>query len=257
MEAVSKAQLRNLLPLYRHDFPNRTACLSFIEGQMPGEAFVDRLSNPTACIVVIDFHNWTFVGGQPNQDWLNSAFVQLCRDRYLEVVWATWSTISVEPPPKADSIYERFEFEDLYTCYNQSGSTVQFPQGCHFLKMDVNLLKRCLWRDKVISMYGNIDNFISHGLGYCLMNGDEICSEAYASFRAEGQYEIGVITAEPHRGRGYAYITCDHLVDECAKSGYQTTWSCDRPNAASIATARKLGYQRQREYQVLYYLQNP
>jgi RimJ/RimL family protein N-acetyltransferase len=123
--------------------------------------------------------------------------------------------------------------------------------------MDVNLLKRCLWRDKVISMYGNIDNFISHGLGYCLMNGDEICSEAYASFRAEGQYEIGVITAEPHRGRGYAYITCDHLVDECAKSGYQTTWSCDRPNAASIATARKLGYQRQREYQVLYYLQNP
>jgi hypothetical protein len=33
MEAVSRNQLRELLLLYRHDFLNRTACLSFMKAR--------------------------------------------------------------------------------------------------------------------------------------------------------------------------------------------------------------------------------
>lgn len=176
MEAVSRGQLRNLLPLYCHDFPNRTACLSFIHGETSGDAFVDTLSNPTACIIVLGFGSWTFVGGKPNQDWINHTLNQLCRDRELYLVWATWSANTVEPPPKGNTIRERFEFKDLSPLCNQSVPTVEIPQGCHFLKMDVDLLKRCLWRDVAIMAHGNVDNFLRY-LGFCLMSGDEIYCE--------------------------------------------------------------------------------
>ena len=89
------------------------------------------------------------------------------------------------------------------------------------------------------------------------MADDEICSEAYAVFRGAGKFEIGAITHEKYRGRNYAYITCKHLIGICEDRGYPTYWSCHQDNAASVATARKLGYRTQRVYKFLHYpLQN-
>ncbi len=65
-----------------------------------------------------------------------------------------------------------------------------------------------------------------------------------------------MITPEEHRRRGYAQMTCAYLVEECANEGYQTIWSCHQDNVASTIVARKLGYQTEREYQLLYYAQN-
>jgi RimJ/RimL family protein N-acetyltransferase len=85
------------------------------------------------------------------------------------------------------------------------------------------------------------------------MSGREICSEAYAVFFGGGRVEIGVITHEEYQRRGCAYVTCQHLIRLCEAQGYPTYWSCEQDNVASVATARKLGYQVQRAYQWLYY----
>jgi RimJ/RimL family protein N-acetyltransferase len=119
--------------------------------------------------------------------------------------------------------------------------------------MDEAVLGRCLWRDLMTSAYGTQERFLQHGIGLCLMAGHEICSEAYAVFFGGGRVEIGVITHEAYRQRGYATVACQHLIKHCETQGYPTYWSCEQDNVASAATARKLGYQVQKEYQWLYY----
>jgi RimJ/RimL family protein N-acetyltransferase len=83
------------------------------------------------------------------------------------------------------------------------------------------------------------------------MKGSQILSEAYAGPSAIGLIEIGTTTHERYRGRGYATLTCAHLVEACEALGFQTYWNCAKHNLASAAIARKLGYCVEREYKLV------
>lgn len=105
------------------------------------------------------------------------------------------------------------------------------------------LFARCLWHDDMVTASGTAENFLRQGIGLCLMAGDEICSEAYAVCRGAGSFEIGIVTAEAHRGRGYAFLVRQHLMRLCEASGQLTRWSCFADNTASAHLSRKLGFQ--------------
>jgi len=257
MEQIHTDQFEKILPLFEFDFPNRTMFLAFVEGQTPGVAFVDNSAAPTGCLVTVGFNNLTFVGGKPGQRWLDQAFAQLRKDEFLLLTWADWAANPYTSPPNPTERIKRYEFLDSIHAFDQSRLMEQLPKDHHFRRMNQELLMRCEWESEMTKAYGTPENFLRYGFGFCLMQDDEICSEAYAAFRAAGRYEIGVITPEKHRRRGYAYLACAYLVAECAKSHHQTSWSCNQENVASVATAQKLGYQTQREYQLLYYAQNP
>jgi RimJ/RimL family protein N-acetyltransferase len=62
---------------------------------------------------------------------------------------------------------------------------------------------------------------------------------------------VGVMTHELYQGRGYATLTCAHLLQACEALGYQTYWNCAKQNRASAALARKLGYRVEREYKLV------
>jgi RimJ/RimL family protein N-acetyltransferase len=119
--------------------------------------------------------------------------------------------------------------------------------------MDEALLDRCLWGNEAKTICGSFPAFLKVGLGLCLMENDTIACEAYATDPGDNSYEIGVITHEAYRRRGLATLTCTSLMAACAARGYRTSWSCHQSNVGSIATARKLGYQRERPYRFVVY----
>ncbi len=247
---VSGEQLKRLLPLFNFDFPNRTALVSFLQGNSPGIAVADHAEHPTACIASTNLFNFTYIGGStPDAEWLAEAIASLRQQRYLTLVGAPWLPKVTLPEPS--KILPRYEF--LHPQRERQTPPVDLPAGYHFRLLDADLLEHCLWRDEMVPGYGTVDNFFAHALGVCLMHDDQICCEVYALFPAEGHYEIGVVTHEGYRGKGYAHATCTHLAAECARRGFETSWSCDRDNLGSIATARKLGYATQRDYQMYYY----
>ena len=88
-------------------------------------------------------------------------------------------------------------------------------------------------------------------LGFFLIRNDEILCEAIAGAVVMGTREIGVDTSELHRQRGYATLTCAKLIQTCEAQGLQTYWNCNQENLASVALARKLGYQTERGYKLL------
>jgi L-amino acid N-acyltransferase YncA len=113
-------------------------------------------------------------------------------------------------------------------------------------------------------MFGSPEKALANGLGYCLLKADRpgepadtILCAAFAGPAAGGMIELGVETPEPHRRRGYAAVTCAHLIRACEAQGYQTFWNAARDNASSVALARKLGYREEREFVVLAWSQSP
>jgi RimJ/RimL family protein N-acetyltransferase len=51
--------------------------------------------------------------------------------------------------------------------------------------------------------------------------------------------------------KGYASITCAHIIHEMEQQGYLTYWNCAKQNQPSVALARKLGYRCEKEYRLL------
>jgi RimJ/RimL family protein N-acetyltransferase len=94
---------------------------------------------------------------------------------------------------------------------------------------------------------------LEQGFGYCLVSDQELLSEAFAADAALGMIEIGTITGEAYRRRGYAALTCAQLIRECEARGYRTYWNCAKDNQASAGLARRLGHQGEKAFRYVVY----
>lgn len=248
MFALPSTHFGRVLPLFDPSFPNSTMVFSTLEGKTPGKVFVNALANPTACLVTINFHDLTFLGGTIDQEWLDSAVAELRRTQDVNLTWSAHVANGLEPPDVPSAEIDRVEFYG-----GALAAPVDIPEGHHLQLIDVELFSRCLWQNEMLMAFGTTQNFLRHGIGMCLMRNDELCSEVYAAFQGAGKFEIGAITHDKYLKQGYAYIACTHLNHMCEARGYPTYWSCHSDNAASVATARKLGYATERKYKFLHY----
>ena len=153
--------------------------------------------------------------------------------------------------PKPDIVIPRYEF--LGRSAADTVKETQIPPGFSLHPLDENLFAGCEWRALIEMSYGSMGDFFASGYGYLLMEGEQIVTETYAAFIGAGAVEIGVITAEAFRGRGYATIAAAHLVRRIEESGLQPYWSCDQSNAGSLAVAKKLGFKDRRNYAIYGY----
>lgn len=169
--------------------------------------------------------------------------------------WLVWPHKTLlKPPDESAEVVDRLEFYG----YNPGSDTLdqlkkQLPAGHEIRTIDAELLQRCEWRGEMEFYAGSFDNFLKHGIGFCMLRGNEIIVEAYASALGKTRAEIGAITREAHRGRGYAPVTCAYLIEVCERRGYQAYWSCDADHLSSIRVAQKLGFQPERTYQIFEY----
>jgi RimJ/RimL family protein N-acetyltransferase len=96
-----------------------------------------------------------------------------------------------------------------------------------------------------------VEACLEHGIAVCLLHGKDTVCEAYADMDVLGVRELGVTTQKPYRGRGFATVTCAHLLTMCEEQNSQAYWDCARLNTASARLARKLGFRYEREYRLL------
>jgi hypothetical protein len=221
---------------------------STLEGRTPGRAFVDTAERPARCLLVINFLHFAFAGGAPDAPWLAQTIGELRQEQDLYLNRSAGQALNFAPSALPDRVQGGLEFLDC-----RLAPVMPVPSGHQLRLVDRNLFAGCMWHDAMIAVFGTAENFLRHGIGLCLTEGEEICSEAYAAWRGAGRFEIGIVTAEPRRGRGYAFMACQHLIRLCEAAGQPTCWSCFADNLASAAVARKLGYQTERADEWLYY----
>jgi RimJ/RimL family protein N-acetyltransferase len=238
--------------LFDPTVPNSAVLWSVLEGRNSGRAVVDSIQDPSQCVIRTDAV-LTFFSRQIDQAFLHEA---IARFGQTDPVWLVWPPqIVPEPLLLQDAqIVQRLEF---YDC-DSRGPVVanwrrRLPAGFEIRAIDRQLLERCEWRSEMEFYCGSLEDFVAKGIGLCLMRGDDILVEAYASSLGGGRAEIGAVTRAAYRGKGYAPITCAYLIEAVEERGCQPTWSCDVDNEASIRVARKLGFRRARTYQIFEY----
>jgi RimJ/RimL family protein N-acetyltransferase len=235
--------------LFDPHVPNNPALWACFKGEHQGRAVVDDLDHPAGCVLCTQAV-LTYASRGISQSFLGGA-IEFFR-RYRPI----WLVRDQDDPaaPRGYKVAPRLEFYE----YDPNSQLLvelreKLPAGCEIRKIDHDLLERCLWREDMEFYLGSLENFLHYGLGMCLMHGDEIIVETYASALGSPYAEIGAITHEPYRGLGYAPITVAYLIETLEKEGYHAYWSCDLDNHASARVARKLGFMVERSYEIFEY----
>lgn len=238
--------------LFDPQVPDNPVLWSVLKGCHSGKTVVDKIPDPTQCVVRTDAL-LTFFSRRISQPFLNEAIAHF---RQTGPVWLVWPPLTSAPlqAPEIHNVTHRLEFYG-YDPHSPvlAGWRQRLPDGFEIRPIDRQILERCEWRDDMIFYCGSLEGFLVNEFGLCMLHGEEIIVEAYVSSFGETQAEIGAITHEKYRGYGYAPITCGYLIEACEQRGYHAYWSCDAENNASVRVARKLGFQHERAYQILEY----
>jgi RimJ/RimL family protein N-acetyltransferase len=241
-----------LKELFDQPQPNDPALWAVLIGNHAGEARVDEVQNPTQCVLRTEAA-LTYFSPQTEQSTLERSI-----EDFLNIgpVWLVWPQNTSLTPPTIGSVevLPRYEFYD----YDPESDDLRemrkkLPPELRIKKIDGRLLELCEWKSEMEFYCGGVDGFLKYGLGYCLLSGEQIITEAYVSAFGRNRADIGAITRKPYRGRGYAPITCAYLIEACEKRGYQAYWSCERDHHASVQVARKLGFQHMLPYKIYEY----
>jgi hypothetical protein len=239
--------------LFADDLPNAAVRHALLSGAVPSYAAADDAARPTWCLVRDPVHAFCFVGGRPSpEDFAEAVRRMRRRGDFWIVLREGESRESLgAPPPNANGSRARREFSGRAARAAEWAARV--PDGCALRRIDEELLPRCRWGDLLARTFDGAERYLRESVGFCVVRGDAVLSEAHAAFWGPGEAEIGGITAKDERGRGLVCVAAGRLVEECAVRGATTVWSCFDDNAASARVAEKLGYERVRRHPTLEY----
>lgn len=104
------------------------------------------------------------------------------------------------------------------------------------------------WTQDFCSNFHSKEDFMEHGIGYVILQDDEIIAGASSYGYCQGRLEVTIETKEAYRRKGLALACASALILECLERGIYPRW--DAANLNSVALAEKLGYRFKKEYTV-------
>jgi len=87
----------------------------------------------------------------------------------------------------------------------------------------------------------DVRQFMEH-MHFTVIIDGEPASTAFTAYRHDDALEIGIETAQKHRGKGLAQVVCAQLIRYCIEQGLEPMWTCRLENTASTNLAGRLGF---------------
>ena len=242
-----------IVRLFEESIPNIPIIQSALSQAHPCSVYVDDHKNPRRAVLHMRFRNYVCFAGKPDSDFLTSALNLIRKEADARLFWRD-SGKGWQPPNGFDEV-------EHMIAYLEHPQSVEFYEGLYqnragnlrIVQIDELLMEQCAWKELIYSIYGDFGQFEEAGFGFALCDGDQPLSEAYAGFLGKGVAEIGLVTREEVRRKGFATMTCAYLIAHCLKLGYSIRWSCGTDNVASIKTAERLGFRGPMKSKILKY----
>ena len=240
-----------------------------MEGHLPGTVLVDDANKPKTFLVKHPYGMSLLIGDSSNTAFnktLNEYMLDARGERsgheWLQVYPPDWKPMiesllgqhlirkdtpqdqpatTPEVPGKVIE-YSRVNYlfnPDLYKRF--AGELKQPPYEvvrttkAMFTDMPGQVIPRYFWRDA--------EHFMKDSVGYTMVIDGRPASTAFVAFAHGNQLEMGIETAVPYRGKGYAIYACQALIDYCLSNGCEPIWSCRLENTSSFNLARRLGFE--------------
>jgi RimJ/RimL family protein N-acetyltransferase len=271
LRELNKSDYARVRPLFRA-LAYQPFCTVVLAGLHPGRVLVDDNEHPkTACVIRDD--GWSFLAGVPDNTVFNQALHTAIWERSIVDDNATVLLFTCEPPAWRAQLPAIFAPRKLvsiprrhYICHQLAYRDWRhdIPPGFTVQRMDDTLLQRgdLGVPDDVrqtLDKWRTLDDPRLQDFGFVAIDDGDNCNAqivAWATVDAivEGTGDVGLFTLKAHRRRGLAAITTAAAVEYGLAHGMnEVSWTCAEYNIGSIRTAEKLGFMRERDYE-LYFL---
>lgn len=226
--------------------------LAVIQGQQRGVAFANRADEPDAAVVVSNAGFTCFLGSDDRQfGAFDCEFLEVLRRPPEDVPsYLLWYSPPLRWRERLDGLAtvrcrERVRLTFAGNPGDLPPGNCSLPSGWRLCGIDAQRLQGMLelGLDVVPRFWVSADDFLSHGVGTCLLDGnDNIVSVCYSACIAGGQAEVDVLTRDGYRGQGNALTVARAFVRECLGRGITPAWDCFSANTASLKLAYSLGF---------------
>lgn len=240
-----------ILDLFDFTRPTMPRAFNVLEGLNRGQILVDDPTRPTRAVVREGLYGTLYFGGDVSASLVASLIEHFRQTGEVGIgCWLDdWLNDMIPPDPDYDG---RTLYFTERSSHNNTHAA-QLPQGYALHQRDEHLFLRSFDYESALDSFGSVENVLKHALGVVILDGDTLVCEAATGAPTHGWIEVGVTTAEPYRGQGFATIACARLIEMCEAMGYRTWWDCAKQNVASTRLARRLGYQNEREYRYVWW----
>lgn len=242
---------------------------SIIEGNTPGEIYLNSLINPEL-YVIFDKGNFViYVGGDTTAheeyarcmeyikgyiltEELKKEFYDYIKISYTSDLWKS---------SLLDVFYDLKVRQDRRALYKCDISNIHYKTPDSFsyeikpineeVLKDSSLENFELLKEEILGMWGSIEGFIKNGFGYCAAHGRKLISWCTAELVSRNHCGIGIETIEEQQRKGVGAVLAANFLKECATRNLEPYWDSWTRNLGSVKIAEKVGFYKVEEYDVL------
>jgi hypothetical protein len=131
--------------------------------------------------------------------------------------------------------------DDVYHTLDGVGAVYRHPKVRRLGMADLDLLAAAPPELRA-SLWAGPRELLAEGIVACGIDDGRVVSTALTAACSALYGEVGVYTAEAHRGQGMATAAASSVVRSVLARGRVPVWSAGATNAASLRVAKKLGY---------------
>lgn len=245
------AALERLVP---HHSPTRPRALAVLDGVLSGRVWTDDPMRPRAVLVMEDADGTVYVGGTLSRDAVRQALtgVETASGELIFGFSRADDPLRALVPAEPFWSGEAVDFTERRPPADEAELVAApLPDGARVVRLDAELLPRIEWYEDTIRAFGSAQRWEQLAVGFAVMIGDEMVAESLAGPRTRATLEMGVATREAHRRRGYGTLVSQLVARACEARGDAVWWNANATNQPSVAIARRLGFQRERRYELV------
>lgn len=272
MILVNENQYEKILVQLKNIPFNTLFARAVLESKVLGKVFVDNINEPKSVYIAHEYGMSLLFGDTENLEFnlnLKKYLLNKNKDRinyeWLQVYPEKWNDKLKEllndniikysklldnySKSEADTLTEKYRENHIIqwgrvnfiykeidkAIFSKSEHKIKLIDSEIYDRIEGSVIPKFFWKSKEL--------FLSEGIGYALMNGDDIVSIAFSSCKFEDVLEIGVETSEKYRNMGFAKYVCQELLSYCQKNNYSPIWACRLENTGSYLLAKNLGFE--------------
>lgn len=214
-----------------------------------GEIKTDKTALPQSAIAKIGRYGcFGFLAGKPDKRLIKCyqgediIFVPQHEDWSLliEAVYSERVRKFLRYATTKDTIFDKIKLDSFVNNLSQKYKLV---------KINKEYYHKCLkeeWSRDLVANYNNYEDYAQNGLGYVILDEENIISGASSFSYYDGGIEIEIDTHEAYRQQGLATVVAAKLILSCLEKNLYPSW--DAHNLVSLGLAEKLGYTFSHEY---------
>lgn len=242
---------------------------SIIEGNTPGEIYLDSLKNPELYLIFDKGNFVLYVGGETANyekyikcinyikeniltESIKKEFYDSIKISYTSDLWKN---------AMLDIFYDITVHQDKRTLYRYDIANIDTKivenHSCEIKPINEEILNDCklenlkFLKEEITGMWGTVDGFIKNGFGYCAVYDKRLISWCTAELVSKHHCGIGIETIEEEQKKSVGTALTANFVKECATRNLIPHWDTWTRNLPSVKIAEKVGFYKTEEYEVL------